>query len=454
MSAVQVQPIDPHGNYVDTEVGVGMLHEHHTVIDIETSIMPIDVFSLTNCLMGRECIDRSSLIASGDARVGNSRRIECYDLPLPLTFAQLINDPRPADSPPMDWYYAVSVRFSFPGQCGAMPGDWPEARSAVSMTPLGFGNGEHKMIQSITTPNAEETYIYSTGRFPFSGYLHDGAIHVHGINWRKSWLFLNSPSGLWIPRATKIPMPFSEAGVTSAQLEASLWRRDPICQSIPKNVGRLKCSQTRHIEQFAQITSIGFFGGYPHNVSESGTWEQHHAAKLWYIADDRKTHNTAMVTATDELDVFGLASSLSDIARMVGPGLRSNSGFFVFVVALCWTGLIFLVGLPAMVACWCCGVAKQRSAEVALSISAVLSVLYYVWYIKVLRTSTVNPIDAALLPPPHEPLLLTTLLLPCAIGLARHLRRRCGCAMVVTQMAKKVGARLSAESKQPILEDV
>jgi len=480
VSAFQMQPIDEDGNVIDTELGEeGSLHEHHVLVNYESASSPYHTMSFSSCMLGLDrCMSRETMIATADHRLLNARKSECMDIPKPLTMSLLYNDVRPMDSPPKVWYYAVSFRFSQPGQCGIRhPGDEPDPLSMWTTQGLGYGPTAESAIQAVRLYNEPEAFYWNTMRIPFGGYFFRGGWHVHGLNWQASWLFDQRPEDLFLPEANQMPMPFSETSprMTAAQLTARLDRAGPLCRSysskeVPFGMdGLAECrgrkGEMRHVAKYAQLTNIGIFGGFPANTTKTGYVDQHMGCKYWVIADDGLTHNTAQFAGLED-EQFHHLTSLEDQLRVLSLSLRHRWILRLREAGIEWLLVAIFVGLPAALAylAACCFARKRRPQvlKVAAAASFMLALAYYWWYHNVLAAPVGNTIDRNLNPAYHDPLLFVYTLVPALFFLGAATISPGSVCNKLRSIADSMGSKLKAEpraqtmalkmDKEPILK--
>jgi len=425
ITAVQVQPIDEDGNMIDTEGGRGWLHEHHVVFNLETAgVMWNDFDYFDWFFFGHNGdIDRSGLIGIADFHALNARRPMCYDMSKKLNVGGFINDARPINSPGTIWYYAISVRMSYLGCCEAhvLKGH-DEPLSQMGVAGLGYGSVAmaHSMVQAFLTPNDVETIFYNVFRLPFSGYFVNGAWHVHGINWRRSWLLTGVPSDYGLPYVsstdyTTMPIPLSKLGYTRDEFTARMDSLPWLCRALDKGAGPIDgaadCNVQIHLIKGEHIVNVGLFGGFPRNVTESGNVAQHMGPHITFAADDHKTHNVLCFSGPN-LDEFELGLSRIDFIRTAMPSLRSRINFDLAWSTLTLLLAALLIWLPALCFSQCLSrhvglpAEQPEQPKVVAIFTLLFGLCSYLYVQTILRKFVGLSLDVELLQVPPNPLLL------------------------------------------------
>jgi len=309
-------------------------------------------------------------------------------------------------------------------------------------------------------------------RFPFSGYIVYGGWHLHGINWRASWLFDKRVEELYLPETTELPMPFAKTSppTTRLALTAKLDRSGWLCKSMDKSIfegsglsvgGFGYCnadgSPTRHIAQGTPMVNLGIFGGYDKDITAKGYVSQHMGLKWWYIADDGLTHQTAQY-ASMELDDYQMLTSLEDFMRCNSYKWRSRNYFRFQFASVLWIFMAGLIGVPALIFAYFMPSARRNVLKISVGVAALIALLAYGYYHIIFTHFTGNSRDGSLLPGRHDMILLALFLLPAfvliiadnaptAVAAVRRWRTR----MAAKSIAELKVRRENAEDKAPML---
>jgi len=315
------------------------LHEHHTVINKRGTTMAPTAATIPCIMLGIGChgLLRMSFIEAGGGLDFNAAREDtCYHLSDPLTVSSIVNDNRAANSPPMVWWYAFSLRVNKRNRC-AIPG------MDYDLPAISYFNGvmvpdAPDKFGAMVVPFAEPTmyyYVYrlpwagtlvpfpgveTSNRFPFRNSNHFRQyVHHHGHNHRRSMVFGATPAELGLPALTQTPMPLRLID-DAAGLERRLEQLFQPCVQIDhyssgaaddewfdalepeyKAVTRemLLVCKPWHFEGGQPLTHLAFFSA----VSEdpSGNVHQHISWHAHYYADDGLTHANQLV-GSDTLD--------------------------------------------------------------------------------------------------------------------------------------------------------
>ena len=312
----------------------------------------------------------------------------------PLKIYGELNDVRPKNSTPIEWFYQLAVRtierqamsravsFHFPFNPNRFD---PTTQSGTLM--LG------------AVPAAEDSFFYYTSRMPFGGTLVPRltTFHAHAVAFQEAFVFSLAPAELGLA-STPLPQPLhhsiisAEAGfVNNSVLRGRLLRAaEPheqgglVCHATVarERVGaswfdrkpRLRCSTWR-FDAGTQFTVVALngptrasqredaFGGMTASTGASGggsrfSVPQHNVPGFAYVAHGNRTHGTAAAcnAEVDSLPPFVDRHTMLRIVLNRGtprsrPTELERAGSYLIVLALCFVVFPMLGLLYAAAAC-------------------------------------------------------------------------------------------------------
>eukprot|EP00966_Prymnesium_polylepis_P205481 4761915-Prymnesium_polylepis.1 len=336
-----------------------------------------------------------------DSRGGMTCLGETYDepkaLPEAISISAQVNDVRSAGSPPLQWYYQISLRL-------LKPDVRPPSRTRslhYLMSPAGPGP-----FGTFSVSCMYDSFSYSTGQWPVSGKAVGVKVHAHQFAMKEMLLTSAAPHELGLglgalawggAQADNMVKTVAAVGYNSSEalrealldtLTVSLGVEGAaaslLCQAIGEQTridGRLyDRAATILCRPFAfkpgdRFTSILFFGpshqfGPKCNEFSGGSsiardkWLTMHAT-WWveYLSDDNISYYTVGMYAQNNQSLYGLLShhhALVRVAKIIfgdtGAGFATTHGFplhlFVLQVVvsffeslLAWFAQIFLLGI-------------------------------------------------------------------------------------------------------------
>jgi len=360
---------------------------------------------------------------------------------------------RPFPSPPMKWWYQISVRIDL------VEGTPPVISSHFTMNPGSYGFATASDALSVTYVSPDfDTYLFYTGRMPFGGALAFSEYHGHQKALQASLFFSATTEQLGLTSerlwtAAHVPRVTTTTGLADNKaLRAELMQSLKTAQAtaaptdlIPEP--RLVCTATASVEQVdgmwfdrtaAQecanwtfnaddIFSVVQLSG-PSPISSSGksfvgmgavrestalSFPQHDNWIMWYVAADGDSHysfapyaTTLDVTSSWGYDrIVTLRSMLGGGTPQykVSPLVRSKLAlvlFFVWVSSLTPAGvtmLFVLCALPLGTAGFCLRRGVSCLANLLLVVLVFVFEMYLfslIFYVNLPRHVDINPHDA------------------------------------------------------------
>jgi hypothetical protein len=144
-------------------------------------------------------------------------------LDFPLGLEGDINDERAPNSPPLEWYYQLGVRW--------VP--YREKNGEVSkILPINFHNfagpgnykkeNQHSYIFTYQSPTDLDSLYWYTGRMPFSGEMLRNKFHAHNKIFKEGIFFAATPEelGLTPENKLKLDYPFKTIDINAAGFES------------------------------------------------------------------------------------------------------------------------------------------------------------------------------------------------------------------------------------------
>mmetsp|Transcript_20288 Transcript_20288/g.50633 ORF Transcript_20288/g.50633 Transcript_20288/m.50633 type:complete len:673 (+) Transcript_20288:97-2115(+) len=338
ITAHMIGPVDTHGRLL----GLPPIHNHHTHIGPDEGLKwnTLESSSQTECILRQEhCFNGVAAIQlHGDAQCSSDLGgTECFGsyygshiklFSAPLAFTTVLNDVRQADSPPLEWWYQITMRTQIVDA------------TTVDLTPL----SAHSMIQSyevagnpFTTMDIladVDSMAYFTAVLPFDGTLVGIFWHAHQQKFQSGLIVAAAPEFLGLgvgslkPMRSYKPILAKEAGFLSnpdarAHILRELQRTKGSLDSILCTVvGATEVLDSLHgsrMDRRAQntckhqrlssrdpITVISFFGpvreaskaatSVESEARSSGTdtdkFPEHINPFINYVADDGRSHYT------------------------------------------------------------------------------------------------------------------------------------------------------------------
>ena len=152
-----------------------------------------------------------------------------------------LNDVRPFNSPPMEWYYQVALRWA--------PVSKANDNDIISqMTMMAPGNAvpsdQLTRVLTFPTPTKADTFIWYTGHQWANGEMVRNKLHAHNMVFESSGFFVGSPEDLGLtkefwPKKAFVPLFTKEdlgyetndalAAVVFANLDKAQKKYDRLC---------------------------------------------------------------------------------------------------------------------------------------------------------------------------------------------------------------------------------
>lgn len=354
-------PVDERGKLLP----LPPIHIHHNVIAVGSGGVHagVEVAMVFECLLrGESCLDASGMVCHlGDYQcLSDGGGTDCFAREYgehiklftePLALTAMLNDVRPAGSPPLVWYYQAALRVTIVNDPSALLPLSAQIFAGPFEVSVQFQN-----FGTIDVPAGVDSLVYYSGRIAFGGTIMGIDWHSHQLKFQSALVVASPPDAMGLgagklrPRRPWLPIITTEAGFGSNtalreyllhQLALSSGSLDALVCDVH---GRTEVANGTRVDRLPSkrcqawtfsaedvFTVAGFCGPITQErtdgpvfagmsgTSSGSTFSQHVQAIIYYVAADAASHYTIKVCSQDA-DATDRALSRRDVLRAVFHG--------------------------------------------------------------------------------------------------------------------------------------